>query len=320
LAQGPKLQSISQSARLRAEEVQGQQSNAMNKYKKVIVSKDTIVKDDDEIRITALGSVYAYVSRAGKVFNDLDKPQVIITATGNALTKAVTAAEVIKRRFKGLHQITKLGIQEIVDKYEPLEEGLDEVTDTRSLPFIEIKLSKETLDTSDKGYQPPIDESEVKEFDPEEMSKPRAPGRGRGAAKGKGKGKTKGAVKGKGKGKGEEDYEDKGKGKGKGKAKGKGKGKGKYEEEEYPPMKGKGKGAVLSKGKSKGKGKDEYPVKGKGKGKPDPYMSDKGKGKGKKAYYDEWDSGNDWYGYGKSKGKGKDKGKGKGKKASWEYY
>merc|ERR1719238_2641474 len=78
----------------------------------------------------------------------------MITATGNALSKAVTTAEVIKRRFKGLHQITKIGSTDIVDEYEPIEEGLDKVTDTRSVPFIEITLSKEALDTSDKGYQP----------------------------------------------------------------------------------------------------------------------------------------------------------------------
>merc|ERR1712151_364889 len=122
----------------------------------------------------------------------------------------VTSAEVIKRRFKGLHQITKIGSQEIVDEYEPLEEGLDMVTETRSLPFVEIKLSKEELDTSDKGYQPPIDESLVTEIDSEELTKPRGRDRGDGRG-GKGKGR-------KGKGK---DWDDEPKGKGK---KGQGKG------------------------------------------------------------------------------------------------
>merc|ERR1719201_3266277 len=129
----------------------------------------------------------------------MDKPQVVVKATGNALTKAVTAAEVIKRRFAGLHQITNLGSTEIVDEYEPLEEGLDKVVDTRSVSFVEITLSKEPLDTSDKGYQPPIDESLVKEFDPEQMQRSR--GRGRGKGKGKGKGKDDGSP-GKGKSKG----------------------------------------------------------------------------------------------------------------------
>merc|ERR1712087_50296 len=164
------------------------------------MGKETIVKNEEEIRVTAAGSVSAYVSRAAKLFNEMEKTYIVIAATGNALTKAVTSAEVIKRRFKGLHQITNLGSQEIVDEYEPLEEGLDKVTETRSMPFIEITLSKEPLDTSDKGYQAPLDESLVKELDPEELEKPR--GRGKGRGKGKSKGKGKGGSKGKGKGKG----------------------------------------------------------------------------------------------------------------------
>merc|ERR1719220_80769 len=168
----------------------------MNKYKKIIKPKESVVKEEEEIRVTAAGSVSAYVSRAAKVFNELEKQFVVITATGNAMTKAVTSAEVIKRRFKGLHQVTKLGSQEIIDEYEPLEEGLDKVSETRNLPFVEIKLSKDPLDTSDKGYQAPLDESEVKEYDPEEMM---ARGRGRGRGKGSGRGKGKGKGKGKSK-------------------------------------------------------------------------------------------------------------------------
>merc|ERR1719464_606930 len=143
----------------------------MDKYRKVVKPNENIDKGDEEIRVTSTGSVSAYVSRAATVFGELEKQYVVIAATGNALTKAVTSAEVIKRRFKGLHQITKLGSQEIIDEYEPLEEGLDKVSETRNMPFLEIKLSKEPLDTSDKGYQEPIDEDQVKPYDPEEMMK-----------------------------------------------------------------------------------------------------------------------------------------------------
>merc|ERR1712087_778238 len=117
---------------------------------------------------------------------------ITITGTGNAITKAVQLAEVVKRRVKGLHQITSLSSTEIVDEYEPLEEGLDKVVDTRTMPTIEIKLSKTPLDTSDKGYQAPLDESEVKEFDEEDLTKSRGRGRGRGKGSGKGRGKGKG--------------------------------------------------------------------------------------------------------------------------------
>merc|ERR1712204_70328 len=174
----------------------------MDKYKKIVKPKEELTKKEEEIRVTAVGSVSAYISRAAKLFGELEKDHLVIAASGNATTKAVTAAEVIKRRFKGLHQITSLTSEEVVDEYEPLEEGLDNVTETRNLAILEITLSKEALDTSDKGYQPPIDESLVKELDDEELSKPR--GRGKGRGKGKGKGKGKGDSKGKGKGKGKE--------------------------------------------------------------------------------------------------------------------
>merc|ERR1719199_1713922 len=159
----------------------------MDKYRKVIKPRaEKEDKSEEEIRLTAQGSISSYVTRAATVYNELNKSQVVITATGNALTKAVHTAEVIKRRFKGLHQITKLESQEVVDEYEPLEEGLDKVTDVRSVPFISITLSKEPLDTSDKGYQAPIDESLVEDYDPEKLKELRERKGGRGTGKGRG--------------------------------------------------------------------------------------------------------------------------------------
>merc|ERR1712151_543045 len=177
-------------------------SAGMDKYRKIIKPKETAVKDETEIRVTAVGSVSAYCARANTLFNEESKPTITITGTGNAVTKAVTLAEVAKRRFKGLHQITSLSTTEIVDEYEPLEEGLDKVTETRTMSCIEIKLSKEPLDTSDKGYQAPLPESEVTDYDPEKAAAGRGRGRGKGRGKGKGKGKGKGQSKPKGKGKG----------------------------------------------------------------------------------------------------------------------
>jgi len=298
----------------------------MNKYRKVLKQRETVVKDDDEIRVTANGSVSAYISRAAKLLNEMDKTVFTITATGNALTKAVTAAEVIKRRFKGLHQITKLGSQDIVDEYEPLEEGLDKVTDTRSVPVMEIKLSKDPLDKHDSGYQEPIDESLVTEVGPEEIMKGRGRGRGGGGGGRGGKGKGKGKSKGKSKSRSRaESSSPKGKGKGKGGSKGKGKSKGKSKSRSSSPVK---KGGGKGKGKSKSKGRDRSPSdsrspmrkgKGKGKGKGTKGVDGKGKGKSTKGS-SSWD--NDWYdsysyskgasSKGKSKGKAMDKGKGKG--------
>lgn len=178
----------------------------MDKYRKIIKERVQAEKPENEIRLTSQGSVSAYVSRAAHLYGEGNESKIVITAIGNALSKAVTLAEVVKRRFKGLHQNTKIGSQEVVDEYEPLEEGLDKVTDTRQIPFIEITLSKEALDTSALGYQPPIPEDQVKEMteeDIEKMKERRGRGGGRGAGRGKGsKGKGKGKEDGKGKGKG----------------------------------------------------------------------------------------------------------------------
>merc|ERR1719502_1993214 len=133
----------------------------MDKYRKVPKVKESQPKEEHVILVTAAGRTSAYVTYAAKMFNEMDKDELIVKATGNALTTAVTLAEIIKRRFKGIHQITKIGSTDIVDEYEPLEEGLDKVTDTRSISFVEILLSKDALDTSDKGYQEPISEELV---------------------------------------------------------------------------------------------------------------------------------------------------------------
>mmetsp|Transcript_76853 Transcript_76853/g.212895 ORF Transcript_76853/g.212895 Transcript_76853/m.212895 type:complete len:323 (+) Transcript_76853:76-1044(+) len=262
----------------------------MQKYRKVIKQRDAVVQDDDEIRVTSAGSVSAYISRAAKLFNEMDKTSLKITATGNALTKAVSSAEVIKRRFKGLHQITTLSSLEIVDEYEPIEEGLDPVTEARNLPTMVIKLSKEALDKDDPGYQEPLDEALVEEVDPEEMMKAR--GRGKGLGRGRGLGRGKGLAKG---GKGA-----KGEGKGKAsKGEGKGKGYGKYDDE--------------PKGKSKGKGKD----KGYSKGYSSWDEPPRSKGKGKSKGWDDYGS-SSYGGYGGSSYGSKDKGGGKSKGKGWE--
>lgn len=79
----------------------------------------------------------------------------------NAVESAVKLAELIKHRIKGLHQLNRISHITIVDEYEPLEEGLDQLKFTRIVTMLEIVLSKKNLDSTDVGYQEPIDDSEV---------------------------------------------------------------------------------------------------------------------------------------------------------------
>uniref|UniRef100_A0A3Q3WU79 DNA/RNA-binding protein Alba-like domain-containing protein n=1 Tax=Mola mola TaxID=94237 RepID=A0A3Q3WU79_MOLML len=83
--------------------------------------------------------------------------QVVFTATGNGVSKAITCAEIVKRRVKGLHQLTRLLYATAVEVWEPLEPaaGLDSLTGSRNVPAIWILLSREPPDCSQPGYQAP---------------------------------------------------------------------------------------------------------------------------------------------------------------------
>ncbi|KAM9783070.1 ribonuclease P protein subunit p25-like protein [Neosynchiropus ocellatus] len=83
--------------------------------------------------------------------------QVVFRAVGKGVSKAITCAEIMKRRIKGLHQLTRLEFSTVKEVWEPLEPGagLDSLTVSRNLPTIWILLSRDPLDRSQPGYQAP---------------------------------------------------------------------------------------------------------------------------------------------------------------------
>jgi DNA-binding protein len=83
-----------------------------------------------------------------------DNNHVELRAMGKAINKAVTIAEILKRKMP-LHQITTLSSCEVVNVYEPLEEGLDTVVNQHYVSCLTITLSRDLkdIDVNDKGYQ-----------------------------------------------------------------------------------------------------------------------------------------------------------------------
>ncbi|TNN25483.1 Ribonuclease P protein subunit p25-like protein [Liparis tanakae] len=74
--------------------------------------------------------------------------QMVLTASGGGVSKAVTCAEVVKRRVPGLHQTTRLQFCTVDEVWDPLEAGagLDSLTVSRNVPSIWILLSRDTPD------------------------------------------------------------------------------------------------------------------------------------------------------------------------------
>jgi DNA-binding protein len=135
-----------------------------DKYKRIEKAQEPL--PENEIRVKRKVGIGRYLKRAHDLFNETENPTgtVIIKGVSNAVESAVKLAELIKHRVAGLHQINKITNITIDDEYEPLEEGLDHLKFTRIVTMLEIKLSKTPLDTTDIGYQAPIDESEVQEY------------------------------------------------------------------------------------------------------------------------------------------------------------
>lgn len=81
--------------------------------------------------------------------------QVVFSGSGRAVTKTITCAEIMKRKVGSLHQLTKLRYKTIKEVWESSEGGTSEMTVHRSVPSISILLSKDPLDPTEPGYQPP---------------------------------------------------------------------------------------------------------------------------------------------------------------------
>ena len=115
----------------------------MDKYRRVRKEKEEREDDDskkDEIRISSKGRTSNYISYAGKLFTEDDVSKFTLKATGQALSTAVTVAEIIKRRFKGIHQITKIGSIEVQDEYEPKDkdDDLENIKQTRNVSVVVV--------------------------------------------------------------------------------------------------------------------------------------------------------------------------------------
>ncbi|BFY97357.1 hypothetical protein BsWGS_00397 [Bradybaena similaris] len=75
--------------------------------------------------------------------------------TGNAINKTISCVEIMKRKIKGLHQITQVGFLRVEDLWEPTLEGLDTLKVNTNIPAISILLSKDPLDATNPSYQAP---------------------------------------------------------------------------------------------------------------------------------------------------------------------
>ncbi|KAG4107712.1 hypothetical protein H8356DRAFT_1624091 [Neocallimastix lanati (nom. inval.)] len=115
-------------------------------------------KKDYELYITTKGKIKNYVTYGLNYLMDQSKVDpLVITGKGNAINKAVTVAEIIKRKViedhkrNDLIQENDIEIVKSKDTWTPIEDKLDKIVVTKNLPGIIIKLyfpREETQETS----------------------------------------------------------------------------------------------------------------------------------------------------------------------------
>ncbi|XP_068733359.1 uncharacterized protein [Montipora capricornis] len=129
----------------------------MDHYTKTssVFSEDSETRETCDISVKSGSKIRNIISQVHKIFKSKTEEKITLIAIGPSVTKAITCAEIIKRKIRGLHQLNKVFYTKTEDTWEPKEECLDKLQVTRRIPSISITLSKTPLDATQPGYQAP---------------------------------------------------------------------------------------------------------------------------------------------------------------------
>ena len=125
----------------------------MEAYRKIDKVEEPL--PSNEIRVRRGVGIGRYLKRAWELLNapEGSDETIVIKGVSNAVQSAVNLAELVKHRVKNLHQINKISNITIVDEYEPLVEGLDQLKFSRGVTMLQITLTRsENVDKTDVGY------------------------------------------------------------------------------------------------------------------------------------------------------------------------
>jgi len=107
------------------------------------------------MKVSSGSKIKNLMGYALKKYKEPEVKQVTWNGSGLAVTKAISCAEIMKRKFKDIHQVNKVRYQRVEEYWEPKIPDLERLKVNRDIPAITILLSKEPLDESTPGYQAP---------------------------------------------------------------------------------------------------------------------------------------------------------------------
>ncbi len=118
-------------------------------------------KPSNDIRVRFNSRISGIINYCQRLLKENNLRELTFSAVGSSIGTLVTAVEVLKSLYPGLHQVNRFA----TISYQSVEEGKkDEVENQRLFPKLEVKLSLDKPAKIGEGYQEPISEEERKKI------------------------------------------------------------------------------------------------------------------------------------------------------------
>ena len=118
-------------------------------------------KPSNDIRVRFNSRISGLLNYCQRLFKEHNLREITMSAVGGSIGTLVTAVEVLKSLYPGIHQMNRFA----TISYQSVEEGTkDEVQNERLFPKLEVKLSLDKPAKIGEGYQEPISEEQRKKI------------------------------------------------------------------------------------------------------------------------------------------------------------
>ena len=118
-------------------------------------------KPSNDIRVRFNSRISGIINYCQRLFKEHNLREITMSAVGGSIGTLVTAVEVLKSLYPGIHQMNRFA----TISYQSVEEGKkDQVQNERLFPKLEVKLSLDKPAKIGEGYQEPISEEQRKKI------------------------------------------------------------------------------------------------------------------------------------------------------------
>ena len=118
-------------------------------------------KPANEIRVRYNTRIRGIINYSQRLLKENNLRELTFSAVGGSIGTLVTAVEILKSLYPGIHQMNRFA----TISYQSVEEGKkDEVQNQRLFPKLEVKLSLDKPAQLGEGYQEPLSEEERKKI------------------------------------------------------------------------------------------------------------------------------------------------------------